>query len=274
MREGSLELDFYIRWYYNPRCRLITAIKQLGDNMSTTFIENGKKIEDETRLLQLEEQLNIIVTLFENGELGEALAKVFIAMEDDMPMSTYSVNNLLGLIIMGATDARGFRQWEAVDREVKPDNKRNPRHSILVPIMKPIYPRQYLTDKSGNKIPLIGRNGKQIKSKGKLLWKVRQYRSGWKVVPMWDISETTGEPLEIKDDNDNAYYLDNLPMIEVAKHLGVDVMPYSGENSGAYGWYSSSTKVIGMGVKDIQVWLHELIHLADDRLGNLVEKGN
>lgn len=251
--------------------------------MALTFKENGRIVTDENRLAQLEEQINIISVLFETGELGDTLAKAFIALKNGKPMSNWSWGNLLGVVVMGATDARGFRQWEEVNRKVLPDNKQHPRMSILVPDLKTLWNKQgdkwvpvYLLDKNGNRIPILTKNGKQRTTKyGKPMWKVRKQLAGFIVRAVWDITETTGEPLEIDDEADNAaYYLDTLPMMDLAKSLGIDVLPYSGENSGAYGWYSSAKNTIGLGVKDVQTWLHELVHYADDALGNLVERGN
>ena len=65
--------------------------------------------------------------------------------------------------------------------------------------------------------------------------------------------------------------MNSLPLIEVARTWGLDVDAYNGLEGAPNGKYMRK-KAIAVGVKNLSTW-HELIHAADDRLGNLTERG-
>jgi hypothetical protein len=69
-----------------------------------------------------------------------------------------------------------------------------------------------------------------------------------------------------------ANWLDSLPLIEVARNWGLNVDAYNGSEHAAKGKYARN-HAIALGVKNLGTWAHELMHAADDRLGNLKEKG-
>ena len=67
-------------------------------------------------------------------------------------------------------------------------------------------------------------------------------------------------------------WMNALPLIEVARAWGLDVDAFNGFDGAPKGKYVRK-KAIAMGVTNLATWAHELIHAADDRLGNLTERG-
>lgn len=65
--------------------------------------------------------------------------------------------------------------------------------------------------------------------------------------------------------------MESLPLIEVAKAWGLGVSCYNGQPGEAQGKYYRG-KAIALGVQNLSTFFHELMHAADDRLGNLTEK--
>src|SRR4051812_46103758 len=63
--------------------------------------------------------LAAVVELFESDDLPQRIAETVIARKTtDCPMAGWSVGNQLLCLLNGTTDARGYRQWMAVDRHV------------------------------------------------------------------------------------------------------------------------------------------------------------
>lgn len=67
--------------------------------------------------------------------------------------------------------------------------------------------------------------------------------------------------------------LSQLLFVNVAKAWDIKLSAYNGKNSRGAGWYAPTAKAIGLGVENLATWTHELVHAADDRLGNLIETG-
>jgi hypothetical protein len=67
-------------------------------------------------------------------------------------------------------------------------------------------------------------------------------------------------------------WIDALPLIEVARTWGLNVDAFNGAEGKALGKYFKD-EAIGVGVKNLSTWAHELLHAADHRVGNLKEKG-
>src|ERR1700689_1950984 len=77
-----------------------------------------------------------IVKAFEDtNSLPKPLAKVFICRKDNPHYRRWSWGNQLLVILHGFTDARGFRQWEQVERKVKKGEK---AFYILGPLTKKV----------------------------------------------------------------------------------------------------------------------------------------
>jgi len=62
---------------------------------------------------------------------------------------------------------------------------------------------------------------------------------------------------------DSADYLDTLPWLEVAREWNITVK--NAHLPGAAGFYTNDGSMIGLGVKNLSTWAHELNHAADDK---------
>lgn len=188
---------------------------------------------------QAEQAANRILELFCNPELlPKAIAPIFIRRKDHVPCREWSWSNQILTALAGTSDARGFRQWQQVNRQV---NKGSKAFYILAPISKKITPQEPDSDE---KIFVVG----------------------FKSVPVFKIEDTSGDELPI--DSHVQQFLNELPLLNVAHRWGLRVEAYNGQSAGALGWYRSGSG-IALGVENLSTWCHELIHAADDKLGTL-----
>src|SRR5262249_39109438 len=67
-------------------------------------------------------------------------------------------------------------------------------------------------------------------------------------------------------------WINSLPLVEVARAWGLKVEAVDGIPGGTQGYYMHG-KEIAVAVKNLSTWAHELVHAADDRLGNITECG-
>jgi len=141
--------------------------------------------------------------------------------------------NQLVCYFTGLNDFRGYKQWEEVKRFVKKGEKAT---HILVPCFK----KQTL-DSGDEKIELAG------------------FVTG----AVFAIEQTDGDPVDYQQ-----ITLPKLPLIDRAKELGINVTAIPG-NANHYGYYSPSKKVIALASPEECVWLHELTHLADDKVNGI-----
>ena len=178
-----------------------------------------------------------IIEAFKAGTIPKALSQVFIHRADESPCRKWSWGNQLLVALSGATDARGFRQWQEVKRSVRKGEK---AFYILAPCTKKIRDKETEEER----VIVVGFRG----------------------VPVFGVEQTDGEPLPV--DVENERFLDGLPLRQVADHWGLSVESYTGEGGRALGWYQHG-KAIALGVKNLSTWAHELCHAADDRLGEL-----
>ncbi len=217
--------------------------------------------------------MNAISDAFRSESLPEMMAHVFILSKTDRPMNGWSINNRLNIMYASlyygapATDVRGYSDfgsnWGAVGRKVFDENFDNPKFWILVPIFK-YYPKK---DKYGNKIPKKDEDGNVIKGK----YEVSKYISYFRATPVWDISETYGDPLD--EDPELINWTKGLPLMDVANALGIRLTLYNGNGSSALGWSMVNERHIGLGVQSVSTWLHELIHEIEQFTGVITEGG-
>jgi hypothetical protein len=186
-----------------------------------------------------------ILEAFKNGNIPKALAPVFIKRKDNVPCRKWSWCNQFVCILNGTDDARGFRQWEQVERNVKKGAK---AFQIFVPLFK--------------KLKVTDANGVE---------KEIQALYGFKSAPVFALESTEGTPLPPAD-SDVTNWIDSLPLVEVARAWSLKVDVFDGRPAGPLGKYIRSNG-IALGVKNLSTWAHELVHAADDKLGNLKERG-
>jgi len=193
-----------------------------------------------------EEVAKKIVEAFQSGNLPKALAPIFIRRKDGVPCRAWSFGNQLLCILHGTSDARGFRQWNECGRWVKKGSK---AFDILVPLMK--------------SATVIDEDTQQPKRVDVLI--------GFKAAPVFAVECTEGKEL-LKADDEVLQWINALPLVEVARAWGLNVEAFNGRDGKALGHYAKD-QAIGLGVKNLSTWCHELLHAADLRLGNLKEKG-
>jgi hypothetical protein len=190
-----------------------------------------------------------IIEAFKSGNLPKALAPIFIHRKDGVPCRSWSWGNQLLCVLYGTSDARGFRQWNEVGRYVKKGSK---AFDILVPLM---WTLKATDPKTGER--------KKI-----------EVLSGFRAAPVFAVECTEGQELPIVDD-EVVQWLNALPLVDVAKSWGLEIDaidPKKSQHSVALGRYYKG-KAIALSVSNLSTWAHELIHAADDRLGNLNERG-
>lgn len=176
-----------------------------------------------------------IVRAFESGQIPAALAQTYLT-PPDIPCRAWSIRNRILAALAGHTDARGYRQWQEAGRQVK-------RGESSFHIFAPI------TRRAAEDDPEVG-----VKEGDPLC-------TGFRALPVFGLSQTEGNPIPY--DNEHAEHLRNLPLIEVAHTWGINVTPFAPGLATGLGFYRPGQ--IGIGVKNLRVWAHELVHAADDR---------
>ena len=192
-----------------------------------------------------EESAKQILSAFQTGTLPNALSTVFVKRKDNVPCRAWSWSNQLIVALFGHDDARGFRQWQEVGRYVNKGEKGCP---ILVPLKRKIREPDAETGKTGERFAIYG----------------------FKHAIVFGLGQTDGKPLEV--DRKAQQFIETLPLIDVAKSWGLSVQTYNGRSGAALGRYRRGQS-IALGVENVATWAHELLHAADDRLGNLRELG-
>ena len=189
-----------------------------------------------------------IVEAFKNPEqLPKALAPVFIHRKDDKPCRQWSWHNQLVVALCGTVDARGFRQWNQVERKVKKGSK---ALWILAPCIKKI------TEKDD-----VGEE------------KARQVIYGFRSIPVFAVEDTEGEPLPESDDKYDSW-VKELPLLEVAEGWGIHVDTFTHHGGNPLGYYrfgSNGNQAVMLGTENLSTWAHEMVHAADHRVGGLKE---
>ena len=186
-----------------------------------------------------------ILEAFKHGRVPRALAQVFIRHDRDCPSAKWSWRNRLIAALSGHYDARGFHQWQQVGRHVKKGQK-------AFHILAPRTAKAKEDDEE-----------KGIQAGDTLV-------VGFLAVPVFGYLQTEGEPLPGREEE--AAFIEALPLVDVARSWGLNVGTFNGEDSDKLGYYQHGT-AIALGVENLSTWAHELLHAADDRLGTLTRRG-
>jgi antirestriction protein ArdC len=159
----------------------------------------------------------------------------------DIPCRHWSPLNQFFVSLAGTADARGIRQWNTAGRRIKKGAK---ALYILIPIIK---------SKAATKKPARSSSPESEDDEESVL-------SGFRAMPVFKMEDTEGEslPYEVKM---RAFDVSSLPLIEVARELGVTVSAQI--TSGYSGVYNRKTKEITLGTDNPQTFLHELSHAVD-----------
>ena len=154
--------------------------------------------------------LQEIVDLFRSGNVPKALAVATIPPQAGIPCAKWSLSNRLLQFLADTSDARGYRQWQQADRQVKKGSK---AFHILGPNVKKI------TDTDDN-----GRETEKV------------VVLGFFTIPVFRAEDTDGEPLPYEPASPS-------PLADVAKRLGLSVS-YQSFAGTYYGCYKGDSKKI------------------------------
>jgi len=195
-----------------------------------------------------------IIDQFQSGDISKALANIFIHRNDDIPCRKWSWSNQFLTALAGHDDARTFKQWLTVGRCVRKGEK---GFDIL-------QPNRFKAKKDGQ--PVVDKAGNEK-------WIVK----GFNASKRFGLSQTDVVNAELwtkhsEKDAEAEQFLAELPLREVADTWGLNITSYSGKNGKYAGWYRRG-ETIAIGVENLSTWAHELTHAADDKLGNLIERG-
>jgi len=185
-----------------------------------------------------------IVSLFQSGDVPQALAPIFIHRAGNEPCRKWSWSNQMLTALAGYDDARGFRQWQEVDRHVRKGEHGFP---ILCPVTKKVSRTDPETGETSEGMAVVGFTSTTV----------------------FGYEQTDGEPLP--DREHSRQLIEALPLVQVAQSWGLTVQTFDGARARYLGKYTRSA--IALGVENLATWAHELMHAADDRLGNLKERG-
>ena len=182
-----------------------------------------------------------ILTAFREGRLPAALAHTFI--QQDQACYRWSRRNRLLAALHGHSDARGFKQWLAVDRHVRKGEK-------AFDILAPRFRRQADPgDVDDDQAVLIG----------------------WLAVPVFGYAQTDGSPIEAHASADRI--IEALPVIDVARSWDIQVQIASIPGQGGSYLRGPDHPRILLGVRNLSTWSHAMVHVADHRLGYLTKGG-
>jgi antirestriction protein ArdC len=190
------------------------------------------------------EVLQSVVDEIQNGaDLPGTLHMTLFRLPADIPMMQWSTGNRVTAALHGTQDARGYRQWQQVGRQVKRGAK---AIHILAP--KTRKTTTTYTDEHG------------------IEHEQEEYAVvGFRAVAVFRYEDTEGAELPYR----NQYVQPaDLPLIDVAHAMGIDVHS-SFTHHGELGAYNHGSDSIRLCTDDEQTFLHELSHAVDHRLGNL-----
>ena len=181
-----------------------------------------------------------IIQSFKDGTAPKALSHLFINFGRDQHFLKWSWTNKLITVLHGYSDAMTFNGWKEQNRQVRRGER---AFYILEPISRKI----------------VSDDGEEF---------VRI--SGFKAGPRFGYEQTDGDN---ESDNREEQFISALPLFQFAQEQGIRVSTYKGSERLPAGSFSVTYGSIRLGVENLSTWAHELIHWADDRLGNLKESG-
>ncbi len=181
----------------------------------------------------------VLLAFREPSRLPAALAPIFLRRKHPIPCNNWSWGNRLIIALHGHADARGYRQWQQVNRFVREGERAT---HILAPITKEVH--------EGEEVRLV--------------------MVGFRATPVFGLDQTDGHPLPTGDLAVDARLAD-LPFRHVATSWGVTVDTFDGRRFSPLGSFRPGR--IALAVQNPATWCHELVHAADHRNGNLTEHG-
>ena len=137
---------------------------------------NSEKQSKTKRATIISNAINNILKIFKSGNFPQAVAMSIIRKhsDDNIPSDSWSLANRLLMAAQDTTDARGFRQWQQVNRQVKKGAK-------AIHIFSPIFKTLNDTD---------NKTGEDVK---------KNVLIGFSTIPVFRYEDTEGEDLPVFD---------------------------------------------------------------------------
>lgn len=182
-----------------------------------------------------------LMTEFESGNFPAQLATTVIRRHagDNIPSDSWTFANRLLMSAQSTNDARGFKQWQQVNRQVK-------RGARAVHVFAPLTRKITKTDET---------TGEET---------ARIIVTGFRPIPVFRYEDTEGAPLPSFNYAPKVYP----PFFDVAEKLGLTV-EYRPMRGNYLGKYVSNTKSIELDSQDAVVYYHELAHAVHDTFVDL-----
>jgi len=190
-----------------------------------------------------------IIKAFKDGTVPQALAQSYF-VNPVFPSTGYSASNRLLIALTGMlrgqnyTGAGGFKYWSGQGRQVRRGEK-----AIYI------------------LAPLTGKRKEEDENTGEV--KTLPYIYGFKSIAVFAYEQTDGEPIAELEDRES--FIKNLPFIEVAEQWGIQVTIDA--NCIGNGYYAPGLGRIGLSVKNLSTWAHELCHAADEKIQGQLQPG-
>ena len=190
----------------------------------------------------IKDAVDQLLDMFKTGKLPEKVAFSIIHKHpgDVIPSDKWSIGNRVLQLLQHTEDARGYKQWQAVGRQVK-------KGSHAIHILAP------MTFKVKEKDALTGEEKEKVVVKG------------YRPIPVFRYEDTEGDALPY----DHAYETSSHPtFFDVAAKMGIDVK-YTPLKSNYLGRYTLNTNSIRLCAQDAVVYYHELAHAVHATLVDL-----
>ena len=172
-------------------------------------------------------ELEKIIRLFSTTQLPDLCAKALINAPEK-PSSKWSFGNQLLMLLSGTDDARGYRQWQDVGRQVRKGSK-------AFYILGPVFVKKHLESTDPTEPEEV------------------EVLVGFRAIPVFRVEETEGAELPSYKPRDPP------PLIEVAERFGMRVN-YLRLSAGIYGLTDYERQIIALATEDWTVFWHELAH--------------
>ena len=183
--------------------------------------------------------------MFKSGKFPEAVAISVIRKRecDEIPSDKWSLGNRLLMRIQGTDDARGYKQWQSCNRQVKKGAR---AIHIFTPSTKVI--------KEENE------DGEEVK---------KIIITGFYPTSVFRYEDTEGEELPIYNYKPKIYP----PFFDVAEKLGIKIN-YKPLKYDYYGAYNNREDSIELCSESAITYYHELAHNLDNRLNGDLSKSS
>ncbi len=191
-----------------------------------------------------------LLDMFKEPESLDTMAKSMFHRGIDIPSDNWSILNRLIMMRHNTMDARGAKSWFRIGRKVL----KGGNFCIIAPKMIQVDE----TDKNGE--PVIDKNTGKVKKRPILV--------GFRPIPVWPVEKTEGKDVDYKMDKEMPEFLCE----KVAKSWDIDIKQ-GFDNPSFYAYFSPDRKEIVMATDNQQTFLHELIHVADEKVQGKLKPG-